>query len=409
MQDKKHDAGNKKPDEIVSVSASELRQLKRKERQEAQALRSKANFVLVPLQGNVRKQAYFWLGSLLFLIVFLIVFSDVLLPFVAGIALAYFLNPVVEFLEKVGLSRMWATVAIVIFVVVIFALAIVILVPLLAQQLSGLGSNIPSYIKPLRDFLQNQDLSWLKQFNIDASTIQGSLQSLLDKLSNIIAGLIPYLFDSGRAIVNVFMLWIMAPVVAFYMLLDWDRMVDTVDSWIPRDHLDTIRSIFAQMDRAVAGFIRGQGSVCLILGGYYAIGLTISGLNFGLLIGLFVGFITFIPYVGSAIGLLLAVGMAAFQYWPDNWGWIVVVACIFFVGQFIEGYVLQPKLVGSSVGLHPVWLMFALFAFGAMFGFTGMLIAVPAAAAVGVLVRFALHTYLESPVYKGIDRSESAQ
>ncbi|UXN04684.1 MULTISPECIES: AI-2E family transporter [unclassified Bartonella] len=409
MQDETQDAGNKKSDEVVTISASQLRQLKRKERQEARALRSKANFVLVPLQGNVRKQAFFWLGTLLFFIMFLIVFSDVLLPFVAGIALAYFLNPVVEFLEKVGFSRMWATVAIVIFVVVIFALAIIILVPLLAQQLAGFASNIPSYIKPLREFLKNQDLSWLHQFNIDTSTLQGSLQSLLDKLSTIVTGLFQSLWDSGRAIVNVFILWIMAPVVAFYMLLDWDRMVDTVDSWIPRDHLSTIRSIFAQMDRAVAGFIRGQGSVCLILGCYYAIGLTISGLNFGLLIGLFVGFISFIPYVGSAIGLLLAVGMAAFQYWPDSWGWIVVVACLFFVGQFVEGYILQPKLVGSSVGLHPVWLMFALFAFGAIFGFTGMLIAVPAAAAVGVLVRFALHTYLESPVYKGNDGAERGE
>lgn len=409
MQNEKQDGGKNKSDEIVTIPASQLRQLKRKERQEAQALRSKANFVLVPLQGNVRKQAFFWLGTLLFFIIFLIVFSDVLLPFVAGIALAYFLNPVVEFLEKIGLSRMWATVAIVIFVVVIFALALIILVPLLVQQLSNFSDNIPSYVNSLVVFLKHRDLTWLSQFNIDTSTIQGSLQGLFDKLSTFFTGLVQSLVNSGRAIVNVFILWIMAPVVAFYMLLDWDRMVDTVDSWIPRDHLSTIRSIFAQMDRAVAGFIRGQGSVCLILGCYYAIGLTISGLNFGLLIGLFVGFISFIPYIGSAIGLLLAVGMAAFQYWPDNWGWIVVVACLFFVGQFVEGYILQPKLVGSSVGLHPVWLMFALFAFGAIFGFTGMLIAVPAAAAVGVLVRFALHTYLESPVYKGKDASETGE
>lgn len=406
MHDEKRNADNKKTDEMVSISADKLRQLKNKERKEAQALRSKASFVLVPLQGNVRNQAYFWLATLVFFIVFLIIFSDILLPFVTGIALAYFLNPVVEHLERIGFSRMWATVAIVIFVVVILALALIILVPLLAQQLTGFISNIPSYIKPLQDFLKNQDISWLKQFNIDTSTFQGSLQNILDKFSTLATGLFQSLWDSGRAIINVFMLWIIAPVVAFYMLLDWDRMIANLDSWIPRDHLRTIRTIFHQMDRAVAGFIRGQGSVCLILGCYYAIALTISGLNFGLLIGLFIGFISFIPYAGSALGLLISIGMATFQYWPDNWGWIIVVAGICFFGQFVEGYVLQPKLVGSSVGLHPVWLMFALFAFGAIFGFTGMIIAVPAAAAVGVLVRFALHTYLTSPVYNGNNSSE---
>ena len=215
----------------------------------------------------------------------------------------------------------------------------------------------------------------------------------------LIKSVLNSVLDSGKSLVNLVSLFVVAPVVAFYMLLDWERMIKTIDSWIPRNHLETVRGIFHEMDRAVAGFIRGQTSVCLALGVYYAAGLTISGLNFGLLIGLFVGFISFIPYVGSMTGFVLSVGVAWVQFYPENWERIIVVMGVFFVGQFLEGYVLQPKLVGQSVGLHPVWLMFALFAFGSLFGFTGMLIAVPAAAAVGVLVRFALHTYLESPLY----------
>jgi predicted PurR-regulated permease PerM len=161
-----------------------------------------------------------------------------------------------------------------------------------------------------------------------------------------------------------------------------------------------VREIAREMDESVAGFIRGQGSLCLILGIFYAVGLSVVGLNFGLLIGFIAGMISFVPYIGSLIGLVLSVGVALVQFWPD-YPWIMAVAGVFFVGQFIEGNILQPKLVGESVGLHPVWLMFALFAFGALFGFVGLLIAVPAAAAVGVLVRFALSRYLESDLYAG--------
>ena len=177
-------------------------------------------------------------------------------------------------------------------------------------------------------------------------------------------------------------------------------MVGTVDKWVPRDHVETVRQIATDINTATAGFVRGQGTLCLVLGAMYAIGLTLTGLNFGILIGLFAGLISFIPYVGSLTGLVLALGVALVQFWPD-WAMIVAVAGVFFVGQFIEGNILSPKLVGKSVGLHPVWLMFALFAFGALFGFVGLLIAVPAAAAIAVLVRFAISRYLESPLYKG--------
>ena len=202
------------------------------------------------------------------------------------------------------------------------------------------------------------------------------------------------------ALFNIAGLFVVTPVVAFYMLLDWDRMVAKVDSWVPRDHVATVRAIATDINTSSAGFVRGQGTLSLALGIYYALGLTITGLNFGILIGLFAGLISFIPYVGSLVGLVLSVGLALIQFWPDYF-MIGAVALVFIVGQFVEGNILHPLLVGKSVGLHPVWLMFALFAFGALFGFVGLLIAVPAAAAVAVLVRFALTRYLQSPLYRG--------
>lgn len=208
------------------------------------------------------------------------------------------------------------------------------------------------------------------------------------------------LWSGGRALVSVFSLVVVTPVVAFYLIYDWHRMIRTVDGWIPVQQRDTVRALAREIDAAISGFLRGQTGVCLILGSFYALALTLTGLNFGLLIGLISGLITFVPYVGSMTGLILSLGVAVAQFWPA-YGSILMVLGIFLVGQFLEGYVLSPKLVGESVGLHPVWLIFALLAFGYLFGFVGLLVAVPLAATIGVLVRFALRQYLESSFYTG--------
>jgi len=233
-----------------------------------------------------------------------------------------------------------------------------------------------------------------------SQTIKDNLSELLTKGAGFLSNFLSSVWNSGLALVNIISLLVVTPVVAFYLLYDWDKMVGKVDSWIPRDHQQTVRGIFKDIDKAVAGFIRGQGSLCLVLGLFYGISLTIAGLNFGLLIGLFAGLISFIPYVGSMLGLIVAVGVALVQFWPDYFA-VGIIASIFVIGQFLEGNVLQPKMVGKSIGLHPVWLMFALFAFGTLFGFVGLLIAVPASAAVAVLVRFVLGRYLESELYTG--------
>jgi predicted PurR-regulated permease PerM len=208
------------------------------------------------------------------------------------------------------------------------------------------------------------------------------------------------LWSGGQALVGFFSLAVVTPVVAFYLLCDWKRMIATIDDWIPRSQLGVVRMLAREIDAAIAGFVRGQTGVCLILGAYYAVALTVAGLNFGLLIGLIAGLISFIPFVGSLTGLLLGAAVAAVQFAP-HYVPIIIVIAIFLVGQFLEGYVLAPKLVGERIGLHPVWLMFALFAFGYLFGFVGLLVAVPLSAAVGVLARFALHQYLASPLYTG--------
>ncbi len=352
------------------------------------------------LGATVRKQAFFWLFATVVFVLFLTVFSSILLPFVAGLALAYFLDPVADRLERFGMSRLVATVVILITFVFVLVLGLIIIVPVLVTQLAEFISKFPGYFTQLQSLIAHQDSEWLQKYlGINSTVIKDNLSGFLKQGAGFLTTLLQSLWNSGKSLIDIAGLFVVTPVVAFYMLLDWDRMVNTIDSWVPRDHVKTVRQIAREMNDAIAGFIRGQGTLCLILGTFYAVGLTLTGLNFGLLIGLFAGLISFIPYIGSIVGLVLAIGVALVQFWPD-WVMVVIVACVFFAGQFIEGNILQPKLVGKSVGLHPVWLMFALFAFGSFLGFTGMLIAVPAAAAVGVLVRFAIGRYLESPMYK---------
>ena len=355
----------------------------------------------VVVAGAFRRQVIFWLGAAVILIAFLYFFSAVLLPFFAGMILAYFLDPVADRLERLGLSRLASTVVILLSFIIVLTLGLMLVIPILATQAADFLAKVPDYLISLQALINRFDPEWLSRtVGVEPTALREGLNSLMTQGTGFITGLFSSLISSGRTLIDIGGLFVITPVVAFYMLLDWDKMVARVDSWIPRDHLATVRQIATDIDGAVAGFVRGQGTVCLVLGVFYAVALTVIGLNFGLLIGLFTGLIGFIPYVGSMIGLILSVGVALVQFWPE-WHWVVVVAVIFFAGQFVEGNILQPNLVGKSVGLHPVWLMFALFAFGALFGFVGLLIAVPAAAAVGVLVRFGLARYLESPFYRG--------
>jgi predicted PurR-regulated permease PerM len=340
----------------------------------------------------------FWVVTFVVLAAALWLLHDILLPFVAGIALAYVLAPVADRGERLGINRTVAALLIVgIFVVSLISL-ILLLAPLLMQQGSALISNIPGYVKRVRELVVDLKLPWLDW--LGAADSDKTLSDLVGQLATWLLSFSYSLWTGGKALVSFASVLIVMPVVTFYLIRDWHRMVDRVDSWIPVRQRETVRQLAREIDAAIGGFLRGQFGVCLFLGCYYAVGLMLAGLEFGLLIGLIAGVITFVPYIGSMTGLMIAASVAIAQFWPD-WKRITLVIAIFLVGQFIEGNIVSPKFVGERVGLHPVWLIFAMFAFGYLFGFVGLLIAVPLGAAIAVLLRFGLRQYFASPIYTG--------
>lgn len=342
-------------------------------------------------------QARYWgIATLVFLLV-LWTLGNVFLPFLVGGAIAYFLDPVADRLEKVGLSRVAATTTISVIAMLVFVVAALLIIPTLIQQGVALVDSMPRIFNQLQAFLTERfpDL-----VNAD-SPIRQTLATLGTKIQERGGELIQTLLSSALGVINAVVFIVVVPVVAFYILLDWDQLVAKIDGWLPRDHAPVIRDLFRQIDQALAGFVRGQLTVCGILAIYYAVGLMLTGLQFGLVVGALAGMVSFIPYIGAITGGVLAIGLALFQFWGSPI-WIGAVVAVFVIGQMLEGNYLVPKLVGQSVGLHPVVLLFALSAFGTLFGFTGMLVAVPVTAALGVLFRFGIDQYKQSLLYVGL-------
>lgn len=349
----------------------------------------------------VREQAKYWgIATAVFLGV-LWVLGDVILPFVLGAAIAYFLDPVADRLERMGCSRAVAVGIITFFAILIFVILALLIIPLLVSQTAQLIEAVPQIAGNLQNFLTER----FPELVDSNSTVRKSLSTIGETIQSKGGELLNTILASFSGLVNAIVLFVLVPIVAFYLLYDWDKMVARIDGMLPRDHAPVIRRLASDIDRTMAGFVRGQGTVCLILGTYYAVALMAVGLNFGLVVGFVAGALTFIPYVGALVGGILAIGLALFQFWGD-WVWIVVVWAIFQSGQFVEGNILTPRMVGNSVGLHPVWLIFALSAFGALFGFVGLLVAVPVAAALGVLTRFALQQYKASRLYTGLSEKD---
>lgn len=346
----------------------------------------------LPMKTQLR---YWGIGFVVF-VLFMWLFGNVLAPFLLGMAIAYFLDPVADRLETMGFSRLWATVAITLFGLLSTIALMVALLPQLIEQAAALLKAAPEYIRVVWAWVVERFPALLD----DNSSLRNGVDGVLEALQNQSGDIANLVLTKAVSLLDGLVFLIIAPVVSFYMLMDWDRMVSEFDKLLPRDHQEQIRDLAKQLDRTMAGFLRGQISVCAILGTFYAIALMLVGLQFGLIVGLLAGLLTFIPYVGSLVGGGLSIGLALFQFWgqPEM---IIVVAGIFFIGQFVEGNILTPRLVGNSVGLHPVWLLFALSAFGSLLGFSGMLIAVPVAAAIGVFVRFGISRYQESPLYVG--------
>src|SRR3989475_9502315 len=344
------------------------------------------------------RQVTFWLVTFVVLAAALWLLHDILLPFVAGIALAYVLAPLADRVERLGINRTIAALLVVSVLVVALIALMLLLVPLLLQQGSALISNIPGYVKRAKELIVDQNLPWLNW--LGAAESDKTASDLVGQVATWLLSFSYSLWSGGKALVSFASVLIVMPVVTFYLIRDWHAMIDRVDSSVPVRQRGAVRQLAREIDAAIGGFLRGQFGVCLVLGCYYAIGLMLVGLDFALLIGLIAGVITFVPYIGSMTGLMIAVSVAIAQFWPD-WKRITLVVAIFLVGQFLEGNTVPPKFVGERVGLHPVWLIFAMFAFGYLFGFVGLLIAVPLGAAIAVLLRFALRQYFASPLYTG--------
>jgi predicted PurR-regulated permease PerM len=358
---------------------------------------------------RIEWQIGFWIGTFLLLVLLLWLFSGVLLPFAAAFALGYLLDPVVDRLERLGLNRLGATLLIIACAALVLILISVSIMPVLWRQAAGFIEALPAYAVKLEELISAEIARLSRDYGgglIDklglGSKGGGELASATNDLvahaAQWAASFLNSLLTGGAALISLISLLVVTPVVAFYMLLDWDKMIVSIDGLVPLRHRETVRALAREIDTAMAGFLRGQSLVCLILGAWYGIGLSLIGLNFGLLIGITGGVLSFVPYVGSLSVLIVSSTVAIVQDWPQL-KLLAMSLGIFLIGQFLEGNILSPNLVGKSVGLHPVWLIFALLAFGSLFGFTGLITAVPFAAAAGVILRFAVRRYRESNLY----------
>jgi predicted PurR-regulated permease PerM len=344
----------------------------------------------MPIDQQLR---YWGIAGVVFIAI-LWVMGDVLLPFITGMAIAYFLNPVVTKLQKRGMPRALAVSTLMSLAIGVVVLAAVLVIPAVVTQVVQFSETAPDLLARLQEFLTARfpDIAQLEQ------TLRNSLSSLGETIRDRGAALAQGVLRSVSGFVNALVFLVVTPVVAFYLLLDWERLVGQIDDLLPRQHAPVLRRLAGEIDASIAGFVRGQMTVCFILAAYYATALGLIGLQFGLAIGVTAGLISFIPYIGAILGGILAIGVGLWQFWgsPLELG---LVLAVFAFGQVLEGNILVPRIVGNSVQLHPVWLLFAVSAFGALLGFTGMLIAVPLAASIGVLVRFGVNQYMDSKLY----------
>jgi predicted PurR-regulated permease PerM len=345
---------------------------------------------------SVRTQVLAWSIAAVVFFVLLWQMGSVLLPFLVGGGLAHFMDPVADRLERWGLSRSLATIVIMLGALLVVVLLALSVLPQLYQQLVGLIDAAPAFVKKLQDAV----LIRFPELADSTSTMSRTLAQLAGLVQSKGGELAQGVLDSAFGVIGWIVFLLVVPVVAFYLLLDWDRMVARIDALLPRDHAPTIRALATEMDTVMAAFVRGQMTVCLIMATYYSVGLMFAGLQFGLLVGVAAGAVTFIPYLGALTGGTLAISLALVQYWGD-WVSVAVVIAVISFGQFMEGNIITPRLVGKRVGLHPVWLLFALSAMGTLFGIVGLLVAVPVAASLGVLTRFVVGKYQASLLYQG--------
>jgi predicted PurR-regulated permease PerM len=354
-----------------------------------------------------QKQALFWFTLAVLFVLAVLTLQEILLPFVAGLVIAYALNPLVDRIERLGLDRLLASLLIVLVLLVVFVVVLVFLVPILVSQAEQLIASIPGELERLRPIFDKWARARLgAQYADISAALDEAFANIGANWTSYAAPVLQSLWDRGQAIIDFISLVLITPIVVFYLLVDWPQMMARLGDWLPRDHEATLRRLAGEMDAAIGAFIRGQGIVCLVLGTIYTVGLTLIDLQYGLLIGIATGVMSFVPVVGTVLGLITASIVAVIQGWPDLtlWGFVVL---IFGIGQALDAGFLSPRVVGPKVGLHPVALIFSLFVFSYLFGFVGVLVAVPMAAAIGVLIRFGLSLYLASPIYRGGGQDEA--
>lgn len=365
--------------------------------------------------GTIRTgwHVVFWLVAAALLFTMLWLCWAILPPFIIAMAIGYLLDPVANRLQSLGLSRLMASLVILAGFTIIVVLICILVLPILGHQLVTFISQLPDTLNKLVGLLERLGDSFtsgyfnpiLERFELNPAkateATNTNVTGLFGDAARTAGTFVNSLLSRGLAVISIFSLLVVLPVVAFYMLLDWNKMIATVDSLIPLRHRETTHRLMREIDEAIAGFLRGQSLVCLFLGTWYGLGLTLIGLNYGLLIGITGGFLSFIPYAGSFTVLIVSGIVAVAQDWP-HWHLFAFAMAVVMIGQFLEANVLAPKLVGDKVGVHPVWLIFALLAFGELLGFVGLLIAVPLAAATAVILRFAIRRYRASEFYLGM-------
>ena len=328
----------------------------------------------------------------------LVLFRAVLLPFLVGMAAAYMLDPAADQLQRWGLGRASATALITGGFFIVLVVVVVLILPTLLAQAAELASALPDYLERLRERVLPSLSALFARLDLDVDlSAKGLFKRYSTQSMDVLVAALSSLLQSGVALLNLVSLVFVTPIVTFYLLRDWDRMVARIWAAVPPDLRPTVSRLAADIDEVLAGFIRGQGLVCLFLALFYGFGLWLVGLRYGLIIGLLTGFFSFIPYIGMTIGLVVGLAVAAFQF--QNLVMIGLVAVVFALGQFIEGNLISPRLVGSRIHLHPVWVIFAVLAGTVLAGVLGTLLAVPVAAVLGVLLRFGLERYRASSLF----------
>ncbi len=326
-------------------------------------------------------------------------FAGVLAPFVAAGMLAYALDPPTSRLHRLGVPRGVAALVMVLATIAAVLLFVLLLYPLILSQIGLFLGRIPQYVHLLQQWASHVVAELQKNFG--AAVVNGKLQDLVSSqagtMLTFLASALTGLITGGFALFNVLTLAVVTPVVAFYLLRDWPRMLGMIDTWLPRRYAAAIRAQAHEVDRILSAWVRGQALCCVLLALYYSLALSLAGLDLGLIVGLAAGLLSFIPYVGSITGGVTALALATAQF--PSWRGVIGIAVVLVIGQVLEGYVIYPRFLGDRVELPAVWVIFALLAGGAAFGFLGVMLAVPVAATIGVLCRFWLRRYLESPLY----------